>query len=195
MATVWSTARISTSLRLSLPSFLSFFFLTYQGYSWECLKYPGSYSDLQGFFITHFCDFRYSLMVACFNTQAGRYMGPEWQLLVDIVARFMVVLNSSINFIIYCAAGKQFRSILAGILNIKTGQVLKIFFFFSTYLTDQIPSGFNLGIRAILYFKLWLTFWNEEINAFLSFFIRFYQFFYDQFIQWIPKIYFFDSEY
>ena len=65
-------------------------------------------------------------MVACFNTSAGRYSGPEWQLLVDMLARYLAVLNSFINFIIYCVAGKQFRSILAGILHIK---VLTYFFF------------------------------------------------------------------
>ena len=78
------------------------------------------------YFLHNFGNFRYSLMVACFNTPAGRYVGPEWQLLVDMLARYLAVLNSSINFIIYCVAGKQFRSILAGILHLMFGQVLTL---------------------------------------------------------------------
>ena len=67
---------------------------------------------------------RYSLMVECFNSPAGQYVQPQWQLLVDMVARYLAVLNCSTNFIIYCIAGKQFRAILAGVFQIKTGQVL-----------------------------------------------------------------------
>ena len=63
-------------------------------------------------------------MVDCFNSPVGQYFVPEWQLLVDIIARYLAVLNSSINFIIYCVAGKQFRGILARIFHIETGQVL-----------------------------------------------------------------------
>ena len=70
-----------------------------------------------------FENFRYSLMVDCFNSPTGQYFGPQWQLLVDMVARYLAVLNSSINFIIYCVAGKQFRTILAEIFHIRNAQV------------------------------------------------------------------------
>ena len=59
-------------------------------------------------------------MVDCFNSPAGMYFGPEWQQLVDMIARYLAVLNSSINFIIYCVAGKQFRSVLVTVLHLKT---------------------------------------------------------------------------
>ena len=40
--------------------------------------------------------------------------------LLDFTARFLVILNSSINFIIYCVAGSQFRQKLMTILNLST---------------------------------------------------------------------------
>ena len=55
---------------------------------------------------------------------------PEWQVLVDVITRYLAVLNSSINFIIYCIAGKQFRAILTGIFQLKTGQVLFLLLYF-----------------------------------------------------------------
>ena len=62
------------------------------------------------------------MMVECFSSPAGSYYGPEWQLVVDIIARYLAVINSSINFIIYCVAGNQFRSVLATVLHLKTGR-------------------------------------------------------------------------
>ena len=59
-------------------------------------------------------------MIDCFNSPLGKYFGPEWQHLVDMIARYLAVLNSSINFIIYCVAGKQFRNILANIFQLQT---------------------------------------------------------------------------
>ena len=76
----------------------------------------------------HLHNFRYNLIVDCFNSPTGMYFGPEWQHLVDMIARYLAVLNSSINFIIYCVAGKQFRSVLGGMLSINYGQVLNIHF-------------------------------------------------------------------
>jgi hypothetical protein len=49
-------------------------------------------------------------MVECFNSPAASFYGPEWQLVVDMFARYLAVINSSINFIIYFVAGKQFRN-------------------------------------------------------------------------------------
>ena len=63
---------------------------------------------------------RYNLMVDCFNSPASSYHGPEWQLIVDILARYMAVINSSINFIIYCVFGKKFRSVRANLLHLKS---------------------------------------------------------------------------
>ena len=69
-----------------------------------------------------YCNCRYNLMVKCFNAPAGSYFGPEWQLVVDIITRYLAVINSSINFIIYCVAGKQFRRVLAILLHLRSGQ-------------------------------------------------------------------------
>ena len=62
-------------------------------------------------------------MVDCFNSPAGTYNGPEWQIVVDVLARYMAVINSSINFIIYCIAGKQFRGVLVTLLHLKSGRI------------------------------------------------------------------------
>ena len=59
-------------------------------------------------------------MVDCFNSPIGNYFGPEWQHLVDIMARYLAVLNSSINFIIYCVADKKFRCILGIFFRFRT---------------------------------------------------------------------------
>ena len=55
-------------------------------------------------------------MRACFESEAGIYKYPEWQLNMDIVSRFLMVINSSINIIIYCWSGKQFKAVLLSIL-------------------------------------------------------------------------------
>ena len=54
---------------------------------------------------------RYRLVVHCVLSSPS-YMVPEWQFVMDHAARYLVLLNSSINFIIYCLAGNQFRSVL-----------------------------------------------------------------------------------
>ena len=59
-------------------------------------------------------------MVDCFNSSVGTYFGPEWQHMVDIMARYLAVLNSSINFIIYCVADKKFRQILGSFFHFRT---------------------------------------------------------------------------
>ena len=40
--------------------------------------------------------------------------------IMDFTARFLVILNSSINFLIYCMAGRQFRNGLKLMLRIKS---------------------------------------------------------------------------
>ena len=59
-------------------------------------------------------------MVECFNSPAASYYGPECQLVVDMLARYLAVVNSSINFIIYCVAGKQFRNVSSTPLHLRT---------------------------------------------------------------------------
>ena len=67
---------------------------------------------------------RYNLMVECFTSPAASYYGPEWQLVVDMFARYLAVLNSSINFIIYFAAGKQFRRVTLTLLHLRADNTI-----------------------------------------------------------------------
>ena len=61
-------------------------------------------------------------MVKCFDSPFGSYLVPESQLVVDMVSRYLAVINSSSNFIIYCLAGKQFRTVFAILLHLRSGQ-------------------------------------------------------------------------
>ena len=54
------------------------------------------------------------------------YFAPLEQWLCDFVARYLVILNSSVNFIIYCLVGSEFRKAF--------GQV---FWSYSYHLPDQ----------------------------------------------------------
>ena len=38
------------------------------------------------------------------------YELPKQTYILDFIARFLVILNSSVNFLIYCLAGSEFRS-------------------------------------------------------------------------------------
>ena len=53
------------------------------------------------------------------------YTVPEWQMVMDQVARYLVVLNSSINFLIYCLAGNQFRSVLLSTFTSEESAILQ----------------------------------------------------------------------
>merc|ERR1719225_1957965 len=62
---------------------------------------------------------RVRTILTCFSS-VGHYVAPSWQLQLDLVARYMAVLNSSVNFLIYCMAGRQFRNGLKLMLRIKS---------------------------------------------------------------------------
>ena len=81
--------------------------------------------------------FRYNLMVECFTSPPGEYFAPEWQMVVDMINRYLAVVNSSINFIIYCVAGKQFRSVLSSMLKIRRGTSLSMMAEVNTSLAGQ----------------------------------------------------------
>ena len=57
---------------------------------------------------------RFRLVIFC--SLSNSYSTSEWQFVMDQTARYLVVLNSSVNFIIYCLAGAQFRSVLLSTL-------------------------------------------------------------------------------
>ena len=80
---------------------------------------------------------RYNLMVECFTSPPGEYFAPEWQMVVDMINRYLAVVNSSINFIIYCVAGKQFRSVLSSMLKIRRGTSLSMMAEVNTSLAAQ----------------------------------------------------------
>ena len=50
-------------------------------------------------------------ILTCFEKKQS-YHNFTWQINLDMVARLCAIINSSVNFIIYCYAGKQFRTCL-----------------------------------------------------------------------------------
>ena len=88
-------------------------------------------------------------MIDCFNSPVGKYFGPEWQHLWDIMARYLAVLNSSINFIVYCVADKKFRCILGNFFQFRTDfprmnieEVCFYFLIWISFATPQIETHF-----------------------------------------------------
>jgi len=55
----------------------------------------------------------------CFKNNLEYHM-PKLTYILDFVARFLVILNSSINFLIYCMVGSEFRSNLFAMMGIRT---------------------------------------------------------------------------
>ena len=60
----------------------------------------------------------------CYHHNLDYHIKKETYLL-DFAARFLVILNSSINFIIYCLTGSQFRQKLLHILNKISGNLCR----------------------------------------------------------------------
>ena len=58
---------------------------------------------------------RYNVMKECFESIAS-YQSPQWQLIMDIISRYLMIINSSINIIIYCWGGKTFKSVLLAVV-------------------------------------------------------------------------------
>ncbi|XP_023333939.1 FMRFamide receptor, partial [Eurytemora carolleeae] len=59
-------------------------------------------------------------ILRCYSNNL-KYYTPTWQWCADSVARYLAVVNSSINFLIYCLAGSQFRSELKKTLGMCRG--------------------------------------------------------------------------
>lgn len=51
-------------------------------------------------------------IIECEKQKMGRYP-PAWILCTISVSHLLLMVNSSVNFLVYCVAGKRFRSILA----------------------------------------------------------------------------------
>ena len=58
---------------------------------------------------------RLNTVEQCFEADED-YHVSKLTYILDFVARFLVVLNSSINFVIYCFVGSQFRIELSAML-------------------------------------------------------------------------------
>ena len=59
----------------------------------------------------------------CFQSDIF-YFAPLEQWLIDFVARYLVILNSPINFIIYYLVGSQFRKDLSQMIGLDSASVV-----------------------------------------------------------------------
>ena len=64
---------------------------------------------------------------ACYEAGLEYYMKKETYIL-DLLARFLVIINSSVNFVIYCLVGSQFRSELSTMIRKYFGSWKEVIF-------------------------------------------------------------------
>ena len=57
-------------------------------------------------------------ILRCFES-GQYYFAPTTQWLIDLLARYLAILNSSINFFIYCLVGTEFRATLLTMFGLK----------------------------------------------------------------------------
>ena len=91
----------------------------------------------------------------CYHHHLDYHIKKETYLL-DFAARFLVILNSSINFIIYCLAGSQFRHKLLDIVKKISGKQIGLGL-------EEPSVTMNLS-RKSRYFPSTLCTWNDCYN-------------------------------
>ena len=96
----------------------------------------------------------------CYHHHLDYHIKKETYL-IDFAARFLVIINSSINFIIYCLAGSQFRHKLLEILNKISGKQREMR---SKRLGLEEPSVTMTLSRKSRYFQSTLCTWNDRYN-------------------------------
>ena len=96
----------------------------------------------------------------CYHHDLDYHIKKETYL-IDFAARFLVIINSSINFIIYCLAGSQFRHKLLEILNKISGKQREMR---SKRLGLEEPSVTIPLSRKSRYFQSTLCTWNDRYN-------------------------------
>ena len=96
-------------------------------------------------------------IIECEKQKVGRYP-PAWILCTISVSHLLLMVNSSVNFVVYCVAGKRFRSILAKKIRKKVRALRKVLncccgkqktpSYMSTRSQNQITSSHFNNVRA-----------------------------------------------
>ena len=96
-------------------------------------------------------------IITCYE-EKQTYHILTWHINLDMVARLCAVINSSVNFIIYCCAGKQFRACLANTFRRTSGQRTT-----SVSVTLwQVPIKKKLAISEVIKLKAYICIWSPE---------------------------------